>query len=60
MAVIVKEVEEKEKVEPKFRDPSELTGEQLTDPDYSLKLIARLAGKSEGEILICSKCHHCR
>jgi len=49
-----------EKTEPKFRDISELTEEQLTDPDYRLKKIAKDAGISETEMLICSKCHHCR
>lgn len=53
---------EKEKVttEPKFRDVSELTEEQLTDPDYRLKQLAKEAGMSEKEMLVCSKCHHCR
>ena len=43
---------EKVKQEPKFRDPSMLTEEQLTDPDYRLK---QLVGAPT-----CSKCHHCR
>jgi len=43
---------------PKFRDESELTEEQLTDPDYRLKQLAKL---SDGKFSItCSKCHHCR
>ena len=43
---------------PKFRRPSELTTEQLTDPDYSLKQLAKL---NKGNLPItCSKCHHCR
>ena len=45
---------------PKFRDPSTMTHEQLTDPDYSMKLIARRAGLDPNKILACSKCHHCR
>jgi len=46
--------------EPKFRDVDELTYEQLTDPDYRLKQVAKDAGIDESQILICSKCHHCR
>ena len=48
------------KPEPKFIDPSKLTLEQLTDPDYSLKKIAKEAGIPESQMLVCSKCHHCR
>ena len=44
----------------RFRDIDELTYEQLTDPDYRLKRIARDSGVDESQILICSKCHHCR
>lgn len=45
-------------IEPKFRDESELTEEQLTDPDYRLKQLAKLNG---GKLdITCSKCHHCR
>lgn len=60
--MVIELLEAKEKVvkEPKFIDPSELTEEQLTDPDYSLKQIAKLAGVDEQQILICSRCHHCR
>ena len=48
----------KEIAKPKFRDPSELTEEQLTDPDYRLKQLGKLNG---GKLSItCSKCHHCR
>lgn len=57
---MVVEIEEKRVTEPKFRDPSELTEEQLTDPDYRLKQLAREAGIPESQMLICSKCHHCR
>jgi len=53
-------IKERRLVGPKFRDVGELTYEQLTDPDYRLKQIARDAGISESQILICSKCHHCR
>ena len=43
---------------PKFRDPTTMTEEELTDPDYALK---RLVEQSGGKITItCSKCHHCR
>lgn len=45
-------------IEPKFRDPSTLSTEQLTDPDYALKQLEKLNG---GRLSItCSKCHHCR
>jgi len=44
--------------EPKFRDPNQLSIEQLTDPDYALKQLEKL---NEGKLSItCSKCHHCR
>lgn len=47
-----------ETAEPKFRRSSELTSEQLTDPDYRLKQLQNLSG---GKLSItCSKCHHCR
>lgn len=47
-----------EVIEPKFRDPSELSREQLTDPDYALKQLEKING---GKLSItCSKCHHCR
>ncbi len=43
---------------PKFRDPNELSYEQLTDPDYALKQLTKRSG---GRFSItCSKCHHCR
>jgi len=43
---------------PKFRDISELTNEQLNDPDFRLKQLEKL---NEGRFQItCSKCHHCR
>lgn len=61
MAIKVREkTEDKVVVEPRFRDASELTEAQLSDPDYRLKQIAREAGIPENKILICSKCHHCR
>ena len=34
-----------EEIVPKFRDPSELTPEQLTDPDYSLKELMKQNGQ---------------
>lgn len=46
--------------EPKFIDSKKLTTEQLTDPDYRLKQVAREAGMKETDMLVCSKCHHCR
>lgn len=43
---------------PIFRKRSELTTEQLTDPDFRLKQLAKL---NKGKPAItCSKCHHCR
>ena len=43
---------------PKFREISELTTEQLNDPDFRLKQLAKMnKGKPE---ITCSKCHHCR
>lgn len=57
---MVKEVKKgiHEVIEPKFRDPIELSNEQLTDPDYALKQLEKL---NEGKLSItCSKCHHCR
>lgn len=48
-----------DKIKPKFRDISELTHEQLTDPDYRLKEVQKLAGEYNFDIT-CSKCHHCR
>lgn len=45
-------------IKPQFRNPNELSQEQLTDPDYAIKQIERLNG---GRFSItCSKCHHCR
>ncbi len=47
-----------EVIEPKFRHSSELSPEQLTDPNYALKELEKLNG---GKLSItCSKCHHCR
>ena len=47
----------KEKIEPKFRNPKDMTEEELTDPDYALKQLEKLSG---GRLSItCSKCHHC-
>lgn len=43
---------------PKFRKASELTNEELTDPDFRLKQLEKL---NKGKLSItCSKCHHCR
>ena len=47
-----------EVIEPKFREPEELSAEQLRDPDYALKQLEKLNG---GKLSItCSRCHHCR
>ena len=54
------QVKEKAKIEPKFRDPSELSEAQLTDPDYRIKALAIEAGLDPKKMLVCSKCHHCR
>jgi len=43
---------------PKFLNSSELTSEQLNDPDFRLKQLEKL-NKGRFEIT-CSKCHHCR
>jgi len=47
-----------ELIEPKFRDSSELSTEQLTDPDYALKQLEKLNGSKLS--ITCSKCHHCK
>jgi len=50
--------EELSKIKPKFRSPSELPPEALTDPDYTIKQLEKFnGGKLE---TLCSKCHHCR
>lgn len=36
---VMERIEDKVVAEPKFRDPSTLTAEQLTDPDYRLKQV---------------------
>ncbi len=47
-----------ETIKPKFRDSTELSPEQLTDPDYRLKQLEKL---NRGKFSItCSRCHHCR
>ena len=46
---------------PKFRNPDDMTIEELTDPDYAKKQIMRLFGNGKDvDLLTCSKCHHCR
>lgn len=57
---MVTEVEGKEKIEPKFRNPKTMTEEELTDPDYALKQLAKQYGLNPDEVIVCSKCHHCR
>jgi len=51
-----------EKVEnsrrPRFRKVSELTNEELTDPDFRIKQLERL--NKVRLPITCSKCHHCR
>lgn len=55
----VRKIQNYEKtLEPRFRDPNELSYEQLNDPDYAFKYLERI---NNGNLLItCSKCHHCR
>jgi hypothetical protein len=43
---------------PKFRKVSELTTEQLNDPDFRLKQLAEQ--NTHKAAITCSKCHHCR
>jgi hypothetical protein len=43
---------------PLFADPATLSYEELNDPDYALKELAKL---NQGKYTIgCSRCHHCR
>lgn len=43
---------------PRFRKLSELSSEELIDPDFRLKQLEKL---NKGRFSItCSKCHHCR
>ena len=44
----------------KFRDTDEFTKEQLADPDYRLKQLAKQQGLDPSSMLVCTKCHHCR
>ena len=50
--------------QPKFRDPSTLPPEALTDPDYHLKQLEIYAKELNPRIkfnaALCSRCHHCR
>ena len=43
---------------PKFINPSLLSSEQLTNPDYRLNRLQQEYGKDYS--ITCSKCHHCR
>ncbi len=43
---------------PRFRNSSEMTTEQLNDPDFRLKQLAEL--NKHQAVITCSKCHHCR
>lgn len=52
--------EELSNIEPKFRNPSELPPEALTDPDYAIKQLEKLNGNKFELKIRCSKCHHCR
>jgi len=57
IAVEERKIEGQSAIKPKFRNPSGMTEEQLTDPDYRLKQLMKGNG---GHPAICSKCHHCR
>ena len=48
------------KIEPSFRDPASMTEDELTDPNYALKKLAKDFGNGNTDILTCSRCHHCR
>lgn len=54
---MVIEVKEKGKIEPKFRNPDDMSEAELTDPDYRLKQLMKQNGTHS---MTCSKCHHCR
>jgi hypothetical protein len=43
---------------PQFIDKEKLHPEQISDPDYRLKLLESLYGSQYP--ITCSKCHHCR
>ena len=43
---------------PKFRKVSELTNDELTDPDFRIKQLEKL--NKVRLPITCSKCHHCR
>ena len=43
---------------PKFIEKIHLQNEQISDPDYRLKLLEKLY--STKYPISCSKCHHCR
>jgi hypothetical protein len=65
MAIAIKEkpqVREVGKITaPSFREPSTMTEEELTDPDYRLKQVMKqFGGNKKGQPSVCSKCHHCR
>ncbi len=62
MVVAVEEKEVKTEVilDPKFRNPEDMTEEELTDPDYRKKRLARDFGNGNIDRMTCSKCHHCR
>jgi len=42
-----------------FIPTTNLSTEQLTDPDYAIKQIDAI-NVNNFEITVCSKCHHCR
>ena len=45
-------------VKSEFIEEKYLTKEQLTDPDYRLKMLQNIYGKQKS--VSCSRCHHCR
>ena len=47
-------------IKPKFRNPSEMPPEALTDPDYAIKQLEKFNGNRLELEVRCSKCYHCR
>ena len=64
MAIAVREKPKEKEVGkiigPSFRDPATMAEEEMTDPDFRRKQLAKEAGLNEEEALTCTKCHHCR
>lgn len=57
-AVRARNADDLKRLESGFRSEGELSNEQLTDPDYRIRVLSAL---TEGKVpLTCSRCHHCR